>query len=74
MPPKITLEQARAAKATAKSTFAKLGNVTGIGITKIGAHYALKINLASAPADATFPTNIDGVPIRLEITGPIRPH
>ena len=38
----ITLEQARAAKESAKALLAALPGVVGVGITKIGEDYALK--------------------------------
>ena len=47
----ITLEQARAAKESAKALLAALPGVVGVGITKIGEDYALKVNLrAPLPA------------------------
>ena len=51
----VTLEQARAAKESAKGLLAALPGVVGVGITKIGEDYALKVNLllnrASPEAD-----------------------
>jgi hypothetical protein len=67
------LDRARAAKAHAHTVFSKLGKVVGVGITTIGAEYGLKINLASPPPAATeLPTEVDGVPVRVEVVGRIR--
>jgi hypothetical protein len=73
--PQISLEQAQAAKRTALERFKKLDYVTGIGITRVGGEYAVKLNL-SEPVEpgVTLPSEIDGVPLRVEITGAIRPR
>jgi len=67
------LDRARAAKARAHAVFSKLGNVVGVGITTIGSEYGLKINLAAPPpTSSALPTEVDGVPVRVEVVGPIR--
>jgi hypothetical protein len=73
--PQISLERARAAKRAAIERFGKLGHVTGVGITRVGGEYAVKLNL-SEPIEpgVTLPPDIDGVPLRVEITGAIRPR
>ena len=66
------LDEARAAKKRAKAIFAK-ASVVGIGITRVGDGYGVKVNLDAPPADgAELPETIDGVPIRIEVVGPIR--
>jgi hypothetical protein len=69
----ISLEQAQAAKKIALRRFKKLGSVTGVGITRVGGEYAVKVNL-SEPIDpgVTMPSEIDGVPLRVEVTGAIK--
>jgi hypothetical protein len=68
----ISLEQARAAKESAKALLADLPGVVGIGITKVGEDYALKVNLrAPLPAGVTAPERIGDVPVRVEVVGPI---
>lgn len=68
-----TLEQVRAAKGRAREIFSRLAPVTGVGVTWEGNQYGLKINLRAAPADGTvLPEEIDGIPVRVEITGPLR--
>lgn len=70
----ITLAAANAAKLLVRSAFRDLGRVVGVGVTKIGADYALKVNLErQPPAGSRIPPDIDGVPLKIEITGqPIR--
>lgn len=69
----VTLQQARAAKEAAKSELAALPGVVGVGITKVGEDYALKVNLsAPLPAGITAPERIGDVPVRLEVVGIIR--
>jgi hypothetical protein len=68
-----TLEQARAAKAEAQDVFSKIGEVMGIGITRIGRGYAIKVNLrAPLRGKASAPRAVRGVPVKLELTGAIR--
>ncbi|HEV7404413.1 MAG TPA: hypothetical protein VGO11_15845 [Chthoniobacteraceae bacterium] len=50
-----TLEEARAAKAEAHGVFARLAKVAGIGLTRVGSGYGLKVNLESAPAGDQAP-------------------
>jgi len=69
------LDKAQAAKRHAFQRFAKLGKVAGVGITRVDGRYAVKVNLMEPPApDVELPTEIDGVPVRVEITGAIRPR
>jgi hypothetical protein len=68
----IQIEQARAAKQKAISLFAGLARVNGIGITRIGESYGIKVNLAEPPSDGVeFPQEVDGVPVVVEIVGHI---
>lgn len=71
--PEITLDRARAAKRVALERFDKLGKVTGVGITRVAGEYAVKVNL-SEPVEPgiEIPADIDGVPVRVEVTGTIR--
>ena len=69
----ITIERARAAKAAAKKELAHVPGVSGFGLTKVGADYALKLNLSEAlPPGVKVPQSIDGVPVRVEVVGTIR--
>lgn len=68
-----TLESARAAKPAAQKVFAALADVVGVGITRIGDGYGVKVNLRAAPATGVeLPTEVDGVPVRVEVVGTIR--
>ena len=68
-----TLDEARAAKKTALGVFERLTTVAGIGITRSGQGYGLKVNVQCLlPADVTVPKKIDGVPVRVEVVGPIK--
>lgn len=67
-----TIDEARAAKAAAEKAFAHLG-VAGVGVTRIGDGYGVKVNLREAPhAATTLPDEIDGVPVRVDVVGRIR--
>lgn len=70
-----SLEQVRAAKRLALGTFKRLGKVTGVGITRIGSGYGLKINLEEAPlGNVALPATIKGVPVLVEVVGPLKKH
>ncbi len=68
----ITLDQARAAKESAKALLAALPGVVGVGITKVGEDYALKVNLREPlPAGVAAPERIGEVLVRVEVVGKI---
>jgi len=67
-----TLAQARAAKAKALQVFSKLGDVVGVGLVKLDGGYGVKVNLQSQPKTAALPRSVAGVPVTVEVTGPIR--
>ena len=66
-----TLQQARAAKHKAAEMFRGTATVAGIGITRIEDGYGLKVNL-ERPLESPLPTDVDGVPLRVEIVSSIR--
>ena len=67
-----SLQQARAAKESAKALLADLPGVVGVGITKVGEDYALKVNLrVPLPAGMAVPERIGDVPVRVEVVGRI---
>jgi hypothetical protein len=68
---KRTLSEARAAKARAFEVFAPKAKVVGVGITRVEQGYGVKINLES-PSEHELPAEVDGVPIRVEVVGPVR--
>ena len=66
----VTLAQARAAKESAKEELAALPGVSGIGISKIGDDYVLKVNLREPlPAGISAPQQIGDVVVQLEVVG-----
>lgn len=68
----IDLEKARAAKKKALSIFSDLAEVNGVGITRVGHGYGLKVNLAgSPPAEVRLPEEVEGVPVVVEVVGRI---
>jgi hypothetical protein len=68
----ISLEKARAAKKSAKALLGALPGVVGVGITKVGDDYALKVNLrAPLPGGVSVPERVDEVPVRVEVVGRI---
>jgi hypothetical protein len=68
-----TLAQARAAKEEAQKVFGRLGQVVAVGITRMDGGYAVKVNLRLEPeAGKEIPSDVDGVPVRVEVVGPIR--
>ncbi len=70
----LGLEQARAAKALAKELFGRFGVVNGIGLTRLGDRYAVKVNFATEPVipgDGTLPREIAGVPVVVQVVGSI---
>lgn len=71
--PQVTLEKAQAAKQTALRRFQTIGKVVGVGITRVAGEYAVKVNLSEPVEPGTeLPTEIDGVPVRVEVIGSIR--
>jgi hypothetical protein len=69
-PRAATLDEARAAKEKVRAALADRPEVSGIGITRQGDGYAVKVDLAR-PCDAV-PDEVGGVPVHAEIVGPIR--
>jgi hypothetical protein len=70
---RITLDEAQAAKKAALQRFECLGNVVGVGITRVNGEYAVKVNLSEPVGPGVeLPTDIDGVPVHVEVTGSIR--
>lgn len=69
----ISLAQAQAAKRSALHFFEGRGISAGVGITRVGGEYAVKVNLtAPVAAGVKIPTDIDGVRLKVEVTGTIR--
>lgn len=68
-----SLEDARSAKSRAITVFSALVQVAGVGITRGAGGFMLKVNLREAPSPGVdLPTSIDGVPVKVEVVGPLR--
>lgn len=68
------LQQVRAAKVRLRVALTGREGVGGIGITRVGDGYCLRVNV-SRPADgAGLPVAVDGVHVVVRVTGPIRAH
>ena len=68
-----SLDEARAAKSHAIEILRDVPELAGVGITRIGQGYGVKVNLSSAAAgNLDLPAQIDGVPVRLEVVGRVR--
>jgi hypothetical protein len=67
-----TLQQARAAKVKVARMVSGHPDVNGVGITKDGNGYAVKLNLSGRTNGDPLPKQIDGVPVKVETVGPIR--
>lgn len=66
-------EDARAEKARAAEVFGQIATVVGVGITRMDDGYGLKVNLSEKPdPGVNVPEDINGVPVRVEVIGPIR--
>jgi hypothetical protein len=70
-----SIEEARLAKERAKQLFRNLapdGTIT-FGITRLDGGYGVKVNLQrDLSPGVELPGDVDGVPVKLEITGPAR--
>lgn len=64
---------ARQAKATVVELLGDLDAVNGVGIARTAEGYAVKVNLSRAlEPDQALPDIVDGVPVVVEVVGPIR--
>lgn len=67
-----TLDAVRAAKPEALGVFERMADVVGVGITRVGKGYGLKVNLGGKPAaGVSLPKEVHGVPVRIEVVGKI---
>jgi len=66
-----TLDDVRAVKAEAANLFSSLAPVVGVGITRIGDGYGLKVNLKEK-SKVPLPSEVAGVPVQVEVVGPIQ--
>lgn len=67
----VSIQQARRAKGALAKTLADAKGLVGLGITKVGSDYAVKVNF-SIPPQERVPNTLAGVPVRVEVVGKIR--
>ncbi|MGE0747616.1 MAG: hypothetical protein AB7K86_20320 [Rhodospirillales bacterium] len=68
----VTIDQARTAKAKLQAQLRTHANVVGIGIGRDGPSYCVKVNLQRDDRGG-LPEDVDGVRVRYEVVGSIRP-
>ena len=67
------LAPVRLVKAKVVGLVSKWPQVNGVGITRVGEKFAVKVNLSTpVPAGFDLPGSVDGVPVVVETVGPIR--
>jgi hypothetical protein len=68
-----TLERARGARELARRWLEDHGLAGAIGLAREGDGYVLKASLPRAlPPQVVAPQAVGGVPLRVEVTGPVR--
>lgn len=71
--PAQSLPKVRAAQRKVIAQLARVREVNGVGITRVGTGYGLKVNMTSRPRRRIrLPEEIDGIPVRVEVVGQIR--
>jgi hypothetical protein len=72
----VSLNEAKQAKAKASQVFTPLVGEVAVGIMRLGQgqdDFGLKVNLTEPPdEDVSLPTEVDGVPVKVEVVGKIR--
>jgi hypothetical protein len=69
-----SLKEVRAAKSAAAQIFADLVGTVAVGVMRLADDsYGLKINLPKKPGkDVVLPSQVAGVPVKVEVVGKIR--
>lgn len=68
-----TMDEARAAKAVVEGLLRNAQNLVGVAATRVEQGYGVKITLSAALTGALkVPEQINGVPVIIEITEPLR--
>jgi hypothetical protein len=65
------LDEARAAKQKAVRLLKRHPSVNGVGITRVGKGYGVKVDLVEDGVGKAIPKEIDGVPVRRRVVGKI---
>ena len=69
--PPVTIDAARSAKAAVKQQLARVPGLVGVGVTRRDGGYAVKVNLDHALAPGAVPSQVNGVPLVVEVVGSI---
>jgi hypothetical protein len=67
----VSIQRARTAKESLAKTLVDAKGLVGLGITRIGSDYAVKVNFSTEPQEE-IPSSVAGVPVQVEIVGKIR--
>ena len=67
-----TLDRARAAKQKLAERLRNVADVRGIGIAVLDGGYGVKVNFGGRPPAGVVPDDVDGVPVIVDVVGPIR--
>ena len=67
-----SIDEARAAKSQVKKELSRMPGLMGIGLTRHGGGYAVKVNLQKALLNKQLPTEIGGVPVVFEVVGGVK--
>jgi hypothetical protein len=69
----ISAQKARGVKQRLAESLASCAQLMGVGLTKVGEDYAVKVNL-SEPTEHAIPKRVDGVCVVVEVVGAVRPR
>jgi hypothetical protein len=69
----VPLDRARRAKEALARSVGARDEVNGVGITRSGDGYGVRVNVRDdAPDDLDLPSEVEGVPVEVVRVGPIR--
>lgn len=67
----VSREAARQAKGALRECLQGVPGIVGLGLTRHGQGYALRVNLSAEPACA-LPAEVAGVPVLVQVVGAVR--
>jgi hypothetical protein len=67
-----SIAQARSVKRDLTERLRDAAEVNGVGLTRDAEGWAVKVNLERSAPHLALPRSIDGVPVHIDIVGPIR--
>jgi hypothetical protein len=66
-----SIDDARAVQRRLAKKYANTPQINGIGITRSGDGFAVKINLTEPLTDAKIPSHVGNVDVRVDVVGPV---